>query len=291
MSILPQTLVDGLVTGSSYTLLALGFALIYSISGFLNVAHAEFYMIGAYGAILVTGAIGGAIFGAAAGALAVTVIGGALLYSIVLRRLNNQQHMAAFIATAGVGMFLQYGTARVLGVREREFPQIAATRGIDLGLVNVSPAQLLVIVVTAIFAALLMQWIRRSTMGRDIRAVAENEEAAALVGVRVRRIKLITICVATALAGVAGVLLGNLYGVLTPFVGSEMGLNMFVVVLVAGIGSLGGVVFTGLALGLVQALSIAYLGSQWQYFAGMIVLLLVLLVRPQGLFGRRLRSG
>jgi branched-chain amino acid transport system permease protein len=291
VNIRPQTLVDGLVIGSSFTLLALGFALVYSISGFLNVAHAEFYMIGAYGAILLTGVIGGALFGAVAGALVVTVVGGALLYNVVLRRLNNQQHMPAFIATAGIGMFLQYGVARLLGTREREFPQIASTRGMDLGIVNISPAQLLVIGVTAVSVIFLMLWIGRSAMGRDIRAVAENEEAAALVGVRVPRIKLITVCVATGLAGIAGVLLGNLYGVLTPFVGAELSLNMFVVVLVAGVGSLGGVAVTGVALGLIQALTIAYVGSQWQYFTGLLVLLLVLLIRPQGLFARKLRSG
>lgn len=291
MNILLQTVVDGLVIGSAFTLLALGFALIYNISGFLNVAHADFFMVGAYGSILLADATGSGLLGAVVGAVGVTVVGGAILYVLVLRRLNNQQHLAAFIATAGVGMFLVYGVARLIGPHERSFPQIASTVGQRIGPVVVSPAQLLVIGVTAALVTGLLLWIRRSATGRDIRAVAEHEEAAALVGIRVPFIKLVTICLATGLAGVAGVLLGNLYGVITPFVGADISLSMFVVVMVAGVGSLGGVVYTGIGLGLIQAFTIAYLGSEWQYFAGMVALLAALLLRPQGLFGRKLRTG
>lgn len=291
MNVLLQTVVDGLVIGSAFTLLALGFALIYNISGFLNVAHSDFFMVGAYGSILLAESTGSGPLGVVAGALGVTVIGGAILYAVVLRRLSNQQHLAAFIATAGVGMFLVYGVARLIGPHERSFPQFASTVGQQLGPIVVSPAQLLVIGVTAALVTVLLLWIRRSATGRDIRAVAEHEEAAALVGIRVPVIKLITICLATGLAGIAGVLLGNLYGVITPFVGADISLSMFVVVMVAGVGSLGGVVYTGIGLGLIQAFTIAYLGSEWQYFAGMVVLLAALLVRPQGLFGRKLRTG
>ncbi len=291
MNVLSQTIVDGLVIGSAFTLLALGFALIYNISGFLNVAHADFFMVGAYGSILLAGLVGGGPLSVTAGALGVTVLAGAVLYALVLRRLDNRQHLAAFIATAGVGMFLVYGVARVIGPHELSFPQVASTVGRRIGPIVVSPAQLLVVGVTAMLVVGLLVWIRQSSTGQNIRAVAENEEAAALVGIRVPLVKLITICVATGLAGVAGVLLGNLYGVITPFVGADISLSMFVVVMVAGVGSLGGVVYTGIGLGLVQAFTIAYIGSEWQYFAGMVVLLAALLVRPQGLFGRKLRTG
>lgn len=121
--------------------------------------------------------------------------------------------------------------------------------------------------------------------------MSESEEAATVLGSNVARVKLITIMAATAIAGLAGVLLANQFGAVTPFMGAAIALKMFVVVLVAGMGTLIGPVLVALGLGLAEAFTVAYVGSQWQNLAGFVLLVIVLLVRPQGVFGRLVRAG
>jgi len=286
-----QTLVDGLVLASTYSLLALGFALIFGVLGVLNVAHADFAVLSAYIALVLVQAVGGGLVVALLAAIAVGVLSGIVLQTAILRKLSTEQHLSAFIATVGVAFILQYGIARIFDARPRSFPSLMSSQYHRIGGVTISNPQLLVIGVTAVTTAFLLIWLRRSASGRDIRAIAENETVAAILGVNVRRVRLLTICIATTMATVAGVLLSNLSGAVTPFVGSELSLRMFVIVLVAGMGSIGAPVIVAVALGLTEAVTVVYIGAQWQNLAGFAVLLLVLLVRPQGIAGRVVRLG
>lgn len=291
MDVFFQTIVDGLVLGSGYTLLALGFALVYSVSGVLNVAHVEFYMLGAFAAVFANNWFGGGLVLALFAGVLVSAAGGALLHITVLRRFTTDQHLPAFVATIGVSIFMQFGMGRLVGSRQRLFPNLFTNTYHDLGPVMISNKQLLVWAATGLLVVCLAWWIRRTPMGREIRAVAESEEAAAILGIRTGWVKLITIVVATAMAGFAGVLLGHLFGSINPFMGTTIALKMFVVVLVAGVGSISGPVVVGLALGVVESLTVAYVGSAFQQVAGMVALVIVLLWRPHGLFGRTVRAG
>lgn len=291
MDILVQTVIDGLVLGSGYTLLALGFALVYSVSGVLNVAHAEFYMLGAYAAVFANSWWGGGLVVALLAGVVAAALGGFILHVTVLRRFTTEQHLPAFLATIGFAMFMQFGLARIVSSRQRLFPDLFRNTYHSIGPATISNKQLLVWAATAGLVIALVRWINHSRMGREIRATAESEQAAAILGIRTSRVKLVSLVVATGMAGVAGVLLGHLFGAVSPFMGSLISLKMFVVVLVSGIGSISGPVVTGLALGVIESLTVAYVGSIWQQVAGMVALVIVLLWRPSGLFGRSVRTG
>lgn len=291
MNLITQTLADGLVLGSGYTLLALGFALVFGVLGVLNVAHADFAVLSAYASLFVLSTLGGGLVVAIVVAVVVGALTGALLHGLVLRHLSTEQHLSAFVATLGVAFLLQYGIARVAGPQQRVFLPLIPNTYHDFGMFSLSNAQLLVGGATAVLVTALLWWIKRTPMGREIRAVSESEEAATVLGSNVARVKLITIMAATAIAGLAGVLLANQFGAVTPFMGAAIALKMFVVVLVAGMGTLIGPVLVALGLGLAEAFTVAYVGSQWQNLAGFVLLVIVLLVRPQGVFGRLVRAG
>lgn len=286
-----QTAMDGLVLGSTYALLALGFALVFGVLGVLNVAHADFAVLGAYIALISVDAFGGGLLTALAAAIVTGVVSGLMLQFAVLRRLRTDQHLSAFIATLGVAFVLQYGIARIFGPRDRTFDPLISTNFRTFGGVTISDPQLLVIGVTGATMAGLLLWLRKSSTGRQIRAVAESETVASILGVHVYRVRAFTICIATSMATVAGVLLTNLNGAVEPFLGADLALRMFVIVLVAGMGSIGAPVLVAFGLGLTESITVVYVGAQWQNFAGFFVLLLVLLLRPQGLAGRMVRLG
>lgn len=291
MSQVLQTLVDGLVLGSTYSLLALGFALVFGVLGVLNVAHAEFAVLSAYLALVTANSLGANLLVALLTAVAVGVLSGVVLQTAVLRKLSTDQHLSAFIATVGVSFVIQYGIARVFGARPQSFPPLIPAEFHTIGGVTIANPQLLIMGMAAATVVCLLVWLRRSASGREIRAVAENETVASILGVNVTRIRLLTICIATTMAAVSGVLLANLNGAVTPFIGSELSLKMFVIVLVAGMGSIGTPALVALGLGLTESITVVYIGAQWQNFAGFVVLVLVLLLRPQGIAGKAVRLG
>lgn len=286
-----QTIVDGLVSGSTYALLALGFALVYGVLGVLNVAHADFAILGAYIALVCVDTFGGGLAMALLAAIVTGIVSGAVLQLLVLRRLTTEQHLSAFIISLGVAFVIQYGLGRVFGARDRSFPSLISAKYVELGAVTVSYPQLLVIGVTAVTMVALLVWLQKSSTGREVRAVAENETVASILGIHVEKVKLLTICIATTMATIAGVLLVNQTGAVDPFLGGKLALRMFVIVLVAGMGSISAPVVVAFALGLTEAITVVYIGAEWQNFAGFVVLLVVLLLRPQGLAGRAVRLG
>ena len=291
MRIALQALTDGLVIGSVYGLVAVGFNLIYGVVGILNTAHANFMMLGAFTSLLVVTAFGGGlIFGLTAGII-VGIVAGALLYVTVLRWIEHRQVLAVFIATLGVSIFLENAVARVAGTRPRVYPKLIPNTFRQVGPVQVSDAQLAIVVLMVVSILALSWWIRSTRTGREIRALAEDSVVAATLGINVARLRLLTVVVASAVAALTGVLLSNLFGSIGPFIGQSVALKMFIVALVAGGGSLGGSAIVGLSLGGAEGLVVAYLGSSWQDIAGLIGLVVVLLVRPDGLMGRSIRAG
>lgn len=291
MEYLPQAIIDGLTIGSGYVLVALGFGLIFSVSGVLNVAHAEIYMLGAFGSALAISALGGGIALALAVGTLVGAVSGWILQLSVLRRLKTDQPLAAFIATIGIGSAITFGVARIAGIDPRGYPALLDPLSRQIGSVRISDSQLFLWGATALLLVGIQLWVGRSQSGREMRAVAESEQVAVTLGIRVSRVKMITIVVASALAGITGPLLGQLYGTYQPFMGGPIALGMFVVVLVAGTGSIGGIAVVGVGLGMIESFTVFFLGSQYQAAAGFLVLIAVVLLRPQGLFGRAVRAG
>ena len=291
MEIALQALIDGLVIGSVYGLVAVGFNLIYGVVGILNAAHADFFMLGAYGSLVAVASVGGGLLTGIAAGLITGVLVGTLMYVLVIRWVEHRNVLAVFIATLGVGLFLENGVARIAGSRPRVFPKLIPNTFRQYGSIQISDAQVGILILLAVSVLGLTWWIRSTSTGLAIRALAEDSVIASSLGINVGRLRLITVIIASAVAAITGVLLSNLFGQIAPFVGVSLALKMFIVALVAGGGSLVGAGIIGLGLGAVEGLVIAYLGSSWQDILGFILLVAVLLVRPEGLMGRRMRSG
>jgi branched-chain amino acid transport system permease protein len=284
-----QIVVDGVVIGSTYALVALGFTLVFGVLGTLNMAHADFYMLGAYVSLWV-----GTSVGALAGVLAAVLAGaaaGALLYLVILRRLDQQDVVPAFIATIGISFFLENIVARVVGPQTQPSPPLFPSTFHYIYGVAISDAQILLIGATIIIGIGMSKWVGSSSLGRDMRALAENNFLARTVGVRAGLVMMVTLAVASAIAALGGVLVTNVTLTVTPFMSIEIAVDMFVVAMIAGAGSIGGSVVGGLGLGIAESFAVAYLGSGWQYIVGLLLLIVVLMVRPQGLFGRATRVG
>lgn len=286
-----QIIFDGLASGAGYVLVGLGFSIMFGVLGVLNVAQADFYMVGAYVSYVVLTALGANL---ALGILSTTLTGivlGVAFYTLIVRRIRQDQQLAVFVATLGLSMFLQNFVARIAGPDQKPFPQlIAQHQYIFAGVVMPQPSVVL-IAVTLALAGVLIAWLHRTASGREVRAVAESRAIAAAVGIDVKRTMMVAVVVSCVVATVGGLFIGNNLSTITPFIGTELALKMFIVVLVAGAGSVAGVVVVGFGLGIAESLTVAYVSSQWQNMTGLVVLVLILLLRPQGVFGAAARVG
>jgi branched-chain amino acid transport system permease protein len=291
VSHIAQVGVDGIVIGSSYVLVALGFTLIFGVLGIMNVAHADFYMLGALLGLWVnaTTPLGSVLWIIAAVALGAFF--GGLLYVTVLRHLGQEHALAVFIATLGVSFFIEYLIARILGSQARALPGLFRSRLHEIAGVRISDAQILLLGATVAITVALLVWMRYTSSGRSLRAVAENRVLAEAAGVDTTAVTLTAVIVASAVAALGGVLVSNTTLTISPFSADEVALKMMVVTIVAGPGSATVAAVAGFMLGIVESASVAYLGSQWQNPVGLVVLCVLLLLRPQGLFGRTTRVG
>lgn len=286
-----QYVLDGVAVGSLYVLLALGFTLIFGVMGFMNVAHADLYMIAVFVFLWVAADAGfGVPAGAVAGVLAATALGIAIYY-LVLKRITKDRVLALFVATLGVSYILENVVAKAVDHRTRSVPALFTTQYHTVAGIRFSNAQAVLLVVTVGIAAALLAWLARSQTGRLMRAVAENRELAEIVAIDTGRVALIAVGVASLIAGVGALLVANTSLAIDPFVANTVSLKMFAVAVVAGVGSVGGAVVVGFLLGVVESVTVGFFGSEWQNVIGLAAMAAVLLLRPQGLFGRTARVG
>ncbi len=284
-----QQLLNGIMLGGTYALLALGYTLIFGILRILHIAHGEVFMVGALiGLNLVL--LGGvnvyvALLGGAAGAALL----GILVERVAIRPLRREGQalplLAPLISTLGVGLILQDLAVKYYGGRQVRFPETIGVVTYRLGPVVVSSVQLVIIATSLLLMVALNLFLRGSFMGKAMRAVAENARTASLLGIDINRVILVTFAIASGLAGVAGVLVGLAYGAISPFMGVEIGLKGFAIIVIGGLGSIVGAMVAGLAIGLVEVLTVGYLASSYRDAFTFGFMVLVLLLRPQGLFG------
>lgn len=288
---LTQQILNGLVSGSVYALFALGFTLIFGVQKLLNLAHGATFMAGAFVAYYAT--ISGLPFWFAV-ILAIVACGilGILIDLVAFRPLRAKgdvefAEFPAIVSSLGVSLILisiaqQVSNTRVLnfpfGTFPVEFYRIAGLR--------ISLLQIVILITVAVLVTLLILYLQKTSFGRQVRAVATNERAAALLGVNAQSIFLQTFMIAGALAGLAGVLIGLLFNSIHFMMGEPYLLRAFVVVVIGGLGSVPGALVASLMLGLMQSLTVAYLPSGLVDTIIFGLLFLVLLVRPNGLFGR-----
>ncbi|MEY3273692.1 MAG: hypothetical protein RLZZ341_2598 [Pseudomonadota bacterium] len=302
MEIFLQQIINGLVLGSMYALVALGYTMVYGIINLINFAHGEVLMFGALTSWTVvtllvdTGLPGWALMLVSMGCA--VVVCAALNFAIeklAYRPLRNAPRLAPLITAMGISLLLQTIAMIIWKPNPKPYPQLLPTEPIDLGGPVITVTQVLILGVTAIVLAVLMYIVNRTKLGRAMRATAENPRVAALMGVKPDLVISATFVIGAVLAAVAGIMWAANYGTVQHTMGFLPGLKAFTAAVLGGIGNLAGAVVGGLLLGLVEALGAGYLGaltggvlgSHYADIFAFVALILVLTLRPQGLLGER----
>lgn len=274
-----------------YALFALGYTLIFGILDTLNLAHAAIFMLGAFTALVLVTEAGASIWLAMLGAMAVCAALGVLLERIAFAPLRRRPdtHLAGLISSIAVATMFEAFALWRFEARTQRFPNgTFADQAVPIAGVNVSELQLLILAIALVLMGLLQFVVRRTRLGAAMRAVAESERAARVVGIDVERVIVVTFALASALGGAAGVLYGLAFNSISPDMGRSIELRGLAVIIVGGMGSIPGAVLGGFLLGLVEVMSVALTGqSSYRDAIAFATLFLILMLRPNGLFGMR----
>ncbi len=285
---LEQQLVNALSLGSVYALFALGFTLIFGVLGVINLSHGAVFMVGAYAAEQAVAHFALPLWGALLFAFVFSGGVGLLIDVLVLRplRARNAPHLIPMIATIGVGIILANGIQGIFGAENLRFPPgLVPDSTLSLGGVSLTALELGIILLSFVLMAVLLLALKKTQLGRALRAIAESPKAANLLGINVEGLFYLTSFVAAGLGGVAGVLIGLYSNALFPLMGKSMLEKGIAVIILGGMGDIRGALIGGLFLGFAEVLSVAYIGSSMRDAVAFGLLFLILLVRPKGLFG------
>ena len=299
MSFFFQELVNGVTTGALYALVALGFSMVYGVLKLLNFAHGDLYMVGAYIGFFVIQWFGGAqhlsiavplllviMFVLAAG-----LVGGlgVAIERFAYRPLRDAPRIAPLITAIGVSFFLESSALLLFGAQYRVYNTadfISLSSGIQIGSVTIDSVQILVLVLGVLLMAGLQLLVNRTRLGRQMRAVAVDREAAEMLGINVNFVITATFFLGSALAGVAGIMGGLLFNQVTSTIGFIAGLKAFTAAVVGGIGSIPGAMLGGLVIGVAESFVTGYISSTYSNLIVFGILIVVMLLRPSGLLGR-----
>jgi len=300
---LPQTLVNGLTLGSVYALLALGYSMVYGILKLLNFAHGDVYMVGTYfgyAALVILLPLSGAWLSIPVVIVLIMLVamGGAGLVGVAVERfayrpLRNAPRLAPLISALGVSFVLQNLVQLIAGARPHSYGSgtlIPTASGVNLGDVRVHTSRLLVIGTTLILMLALTYFVRHTRVGRAMRAVALDRDAAAMMGVDVDQVIVVTFLIGSLLAGAGGVLVGIVFLAVRPTMGFIAGLKGFTSAVIGGIGNIPGAMLGGLLLGMAESFATVYISVTFKDAIAFIILVIVLLVRPSGLLGRPIQQ-
>jgi ABC-type branched-subunit amino acid transport system permease subunit len=282
-----DTVVNGLAVGNIYALVAVGLALIFGVAGLINFAHGSVYMAGAYVGWLCVTRLGLPLWAALPAAAAASALLGAAIERFGLRGLGDKARIAPLLATIGISLVLDQLAQLIFGPFPQAFPSPLPPDRIPLGGVSVGYLDLLIAAVSLGSGLALWAFLRFSRLGWAVRATAQDRDAAQQMGVDVHRVNQITFAAASALGGVAGVLVGMYYGSVFPTMGFQATLKGFAAALLGGLGSVPGAIVGSLLLGLIESFGVDALGSSYRNLFAFAILIGVLVLRPGGLFGDR----
>ena len=304
MDILLQQILNGLILGSVYALVALGYTMVYGILNLINFAHGDVLMVGALTALtVITGlqklapGLPGPVLLAIgiAAAVALCMLLNVTIERIAYRPLRNAPRLAPLITAIGISIILQTLAMIFFGRNYHVFPSLVPGDPIDLHGATITPTQVLILVVAALMMVSLVLLVEKTRLGRAMRATAENPRIASLMGVNANSVVVATFAIGAALAAVAGVLVAANYSVAHFYMGFIPGLKAFTAAVLGGIGNIYGAMVGGLLLGIIESLGAGYIGdltdgffgSNYQDIFAFIVLILVLTLRPAGIMGER----
>ncbi|QIZ05861.1 branched-chain amino acid ABC transporter permease [Priestia megaterium] len=286
-----QQLVNGISLGSIYALIALGYTMVYGIVKLINFAHGDVFMVGAFIGFYSITIFDLGFFPALLISMVACAIFGVLIERIAYKPLRNATRIAALITAIGVSLFIEYGTIYIRGAQPEAYPDgIVPIKSLELFGVKISGQSLLILGTSLILMILLQFIVHKTKIGKAMRAVSHDMDAARLMGINVNNTISATFAIGSALAGAAGVIFGVYYTKIEPLMGIIPGLKAFVAAVLGGIGSIPGAMTGGLVLGVIESLVSAAGYSLWRDAVAFVVLILILIFRPAGLFGKNIRE-
>lgn len=295
-----QQLINGLTVGAVYALIALGYTMVYGILQLINFAHGEIYMIGAYLAIIFI-----ALFTAIG--LTATNLLTSIVFTVILtilfcsaygftvekvayKPLRHAPRLSPLISAIGVSIFLQNYVMLTQGATDKVFPLRIGEKVIQMMGVGVSYLQVLILVVSSFLMLILYIFIKRTKIGKAMRATAQDKIMASLVGINIDSIISVTFIIGAALAAVSGIMVSFYYGLINYSIGYIAGIKAFTAAVLGGIGNIPGAMLGGIVLGLIESIGAAYISSEYKDAFAFIVLIMILLIKPSGILGKRIEE-
>lgn len=293
--IILQQIVNGLILGSFYGLVALGYSMVYGIIKLLNFAHGDIYMTGAFVGFAILGAVSGVLGNGWLGILvalicSMFVVGllGVLIQRVAYRPLLSAPRLCILIVAIGVSLILYNSVMVITGGEYKAFTTGLGYEGIDIGSVHITYTQIVLVLSAAILMSFLAWFISKTMYGKAMRAISLDQPACQLMGINVNQIIALTFFVGSALAAAGGIMAGVYYGSIHFFMGFVIGIKAFTAAVIGGIGSIPGAMAGGLILGLLEAAGtqVPFIGSEWKDVFAFGLLILLLIFKPNGILGK-----
>ena len=281
-----QQLINGISLRSIYAFIALGYTMVYGIIKLINFAHGDIYMVGAYVGFYAVTMTKMSIIPALIISMVVTGLLGILVEKIAYKPLRKAPRISLLITAIGASFFLEYTSMYFVSPTPRTFPNVIDSLSLNIGSFVINGQQLLIFIITVILMVLLTYIVQKTKMGKAMRAVSFDTETAQLMGINADRVISFTFGIGSALAAAGGVLVGVYYNSIDPLMGIMPGLKAFVAAVLGGIGSIPGAMTGGIVLGVIEALVSGFISSTFRDAAAFAILILVLLFKPSGIFGK-----
>ncbi|MBL8006151.1 MAG: branched-chain amino acid ABC transporter permease [Ignavibacteria bacterium] len=293
MSEFLQQLINGLSLGSIYALIALGYTMVYGILKFINFAHGEIFMLGAFSGYYLARAFGvnnpDIVMAVVILILTMTITSliGVIIEKLAYKPLRNSSKLTVLITAIGVSLFLQYTGQLLFGADPKSFPTIIENVSFNVFGATIGSNQIVVLISSTVLMFALRIIVMKTKMGIAIRAVSNNLTAASLMGININNVISFTFIIGSSLAGAAGILYSINYPSIDPLMGMLPGLKAFIAAVLGGIGNFPGASVGGLIIGLVETFTVGYLSPTYRDAIAFAILIIILLVKPTGLFGKK----
>ncbi|AGY82046.1 MULTISPECIES: branched-chain amino acid ABC transporter permease [Carnobacterium] len=285
-----QQLINGLSLGSIYALIALGYTMVYGIIKLINFAHGDIYMVGAFVGYTAINSLHLSFFPALILSMVFCAVLGVAIERIAYKPLRNATRVAALITAIGMSYLLQNGMIYLVGSETRAFPQVIKNKIYEFMGLQVSQTQILIFATTIILMLALQLIVQKTKMGKAMRAVSTDADAARLMGINVDNVISFTFALGSSLAGAAGVLVGLYYNSIEPMMGYAPGLKAFIAAVLGGIGIIPGAMFGGFTIGIIETLVSGYGGSLIKDAVVYLILIVILIFKPSGLLGKNVKE-
>lgn len=283
-------LINGISLGSVYAIIALGYTMVYGIAKMLNFAHGDVIMIGGYVAFCTTSYLGWPVIPSVLASIFVCMVLGIVIERLAYKPLRSATSLAVLITAIGVSYFLQNIALLIWTSNPKAFPNMVTLPSLVIGDIQISSVALVTIVANIVIMIVLTLFTNKTKMGKAMRAVSEDKDAARLMGINVDGTISLTFAIGSGLAAIAGVLLCSAYPTLMPTTGAMPGIKAFTAAVFGGIGSIPGAMLGGILLGIIEIFGKAYISTQLSDAIVFSVLILILLVKPTGLLGKKINE-